>query len=126
MTASDPILIDSSGWMHYLTAGAKADLYLPYFTGDSSLLVPTIVVYEVRKVLLHKHSQTAADLFVSEALRRTVVPFDEQLALSSASVSMQYQLPMADAIVYATALLHGATLIVSDQHFQNLPGVLIL
>ncbi len=125
-TATDRILIDSSGWLEHITEDARADLYLPYFNGDKILLVPTIVLYEVRKILLRKHSQTIADIFVSEALRQFVVPLDEQIALDAASVSLKHQLAMADAIVYTTALRQQATLIASDDHFQNLPGVVLL
>ncbi len=124
--ATDRILIDSSGWLEHITEDARADLYLPYFNGDKILLVPTIVLYEVRKILLRKHSQTIADIFVSEALRQFVVPLDEQIALDAASVSLKHQLAMADAIVYTTALRQQATLIASDDHFQNLPGVVLL
>jgi len=127
MTGSkQPILIDSSGWLEYLTAGPKADPYAKHFTSDRTLLVPAIVIYEVTKILLRKHSKTAADAFLSQALRHTVVSFDEQLALSAASFSLQYHLPMADAIVYASAVSRGALLLVSDQHFSKIPGVLLI
>jgi predicted nucleic acid-binding protein len=125
-TATERILIDSSGWLEHITEDTKADLYLPYFNGDKILLVPTIVLYEVRKILLRKYSQTIADIFVSEALRQVVLPLDEQIALDAPSVSMKHQLAMADAIVYTTALRQQATLIASDDHFQNLPGVVLL
>jgi predicted nucleic acid-binding protein len=125
-TATDRFVIDSSGWLEHITEDAKADLYFPYFGGDKILLVPTIVIYEVRKILLRKHSQTIADIFVSEALRQVVVPLDEQIALDAASVSLRHQLAMADAIVYTTALRQKATLIASDDHFQNLPEVVLL
>jgi predicted nucleic acid-binding protein len=125
-TVTDRILIDSSGWLEHITEDAKADLYLPYFDGDKILLVPTIVLYEVRKILLRKHSQTIAEIFVSEALRQVVVPLDEQIAMEAASVSLKHHLAMADAIVYTTALRQQATLIASDDHFQNLPGVVLL
>ena len=125
-TATDRFVIDSSGWLEHITEDAKADLYFPYFGVDKILLVPTIVIYEVRKILLRKHSQTIADIFVSEALRQVVVPLDEQIALDAASVSLRHQLAMADAIVYTTALRQKATLIASDDHFQNLPEVVLL
>jgi len=125
-TATNRFVIDSSGWLEHITEDAKADLYSPYFRGDKILLVPTIVIYEVRKILLRKHSQTIADIFVSEALRQVVVPLDEQIALDAASLSLRHQLAMADAIVYTTALRQKATLIASDDHFQNLPEVVLL
>jgi len=40
-----------------------------------------------------------------------------------ASLSIDYKLPMADAIIYATARAHQAELITSDAHFSGLTGV---
>ena len=53
----------------------------------------------------------------------TVVPLDERLALDAADLSLRCKLPLADAVVYATAQAHGAVLVTGDAHFKTLPGV---
>ena len=124
---TDHILIDSSGWLEYITADTKAPLFMRYFDTDSRrLVVPTIVIYEVRKILLLRHSKIVADYFVSEALLHQVIPLDAQIALDAASLSVLHHLHMADALIYATAGAARAQLITSDAHFNNLPGVTIL
>jgi toxin FitB len=125
-SASDPVLIDSSGWLEYITSDSKADLFAPYLEGERPVLVPAIVLYEVRKILLQRQPKTIADLFVSEALRRTVVPVDQEIALAAAAISIQHELPMADALIYATAENRRAELVTSDAHFKGLPHVTIL
>lgn len=125
-SASEPVLVDSSGWLEYITSDAKADLFAPYLEGARSVLVPAIVLYEVRNLLLQRQPKTVGDLFVSEALRRTVVPVGEEIALAAAVFSLQYALPMADALIYATAERHGAELVTSDAHFKGLPNVTLL
>ncbi len=125
-TVSDPVLVDSSGWLEYITSDSKADLFAPYLEGQRPLLVPSIVLYEVRKILLQRQPKTVADFFVSEALRRTVVPVDQEVALSAAALSIQLELPMADALIYATAERNGAELVTSDSHFKGLPRVTLL
>jgi predicted nucleic acid-binding protein len=45
------------------------------------------------------------------------------LAIEAARLSLQHKLPTADAIIYATALMHGATLYTFDAHFKGLAGV---
>jgi len=125
-TVSDPALVDSSGWLEYITSDLKADLFAPYLEGERPVLVPAIVLYEVRKILLQRQPKTIADLFVSEALRRTVVPVDQEIALSAAVISVQHELPMADALIYATAEINGAELVTSDAHFKGLPRVTFL
>lgn len=126
MTASELLLVDSSGWLEYITGDEKADAFGAVFQGSAQVLVPTIVVYEVFKILLLRAGKTEANLFLSEALRRTVVDLTETLALAAASCSIDRKLPMADAIIYATAQAHGAELITSDTHFAGLPGVTVL
>jgi toxin FitB len=125
-TASDPVLVDSSGWLEYITSDSKADLFSPYLEGQRPVLISTIVLYEVRKILLQRQPKTVADLFVSEALRRTVVPVDQEIALAAAAISIQYELPMADALIYATAERHGAEVVTSDSHFKGLTRVTLL
>jgi predicted nucleic acid-binding protein len=125
-TVSDPVLVDSSGWLEYITSDSKADLFAPYLEGDRPVLVPVIVLYEVRKVLLQRQPKTVADLFVSEALRRTVVSIDQEIALSASVISIQHELPMADALIYATAERNGAELVTSDAHFKGLARVTLI
>jgi predicted nucleic acid-binding protein len=125
-SASDPVLVDSSGWLEYITSDSKADLFSPYLEGQRPVLVPAIVLYEVRKLLLQRQPKTVADLFVSEALRHTVVSVDQEIALAAAVISIQYELPMADALIYATAERHGAEVVTSDSHFKGLPRVTLL
>ena len=124
--ASEPVVLDSSIWLEYLTDDAKAESFAPYLEGSLSVLVPTIVLYEVRKVLLNKESKTLADIFYSEAIKRTIVPFGELLALKAAELSISHTLSMADAIIYATAKHYGAQFITSDSHFANIPDVTLL
>ena len=125
-TASSLIVIDSSGWLEFITLDTKADLYAPYFADAGLLLMPAIVLFEVRKVLLARHSKTLADEFVSQALRLRFVPIDEDMALNGAAFSVQSQLPMGDALIYECAHAHQAQLVTSDAHFANLPNVTIL
>ncbi len=125
-SASDPVVVDSSGWLEYLTEDDKADAFIPYLEGGERVLVPTIVLYEVRKILLLRRGKSQADIFVSLALRNLIVPLDERVALAAAELSIHHQLPMADAIIYATAQLKAAQLVTTDPHFSGLPGVTVL
>jgi predicted nucleic acid-binding protein len=124
--ASDLFLVDSSGWVEFIGDGPLAEKFAPYFEREEHLLVPVIVLYEVYKKLLSAQVSTAADRFLSAALRARVVPIDERLALLSARISLDRRLAMADAMIYATALAAGAHLITSDSHFQGLAEVTVI
>ena len=119
-------VVDSSGWLEYIAADTKAELFRPYLQGERPILVPTIVIYEVRKILLLQQTQVLADFFVSEALRHSVIPVDQEIALAAAVVSIQHGLAMADALLYATAEKRAAEFVTSDSHFKGLPGVTLL
>jgi predicted nucleic acid-binding protein len=125
-TASEPVIVDSSGWLEYLTDGSKADAFAPYLERNLDALLPSVVIYEVRKILILKKDKTLADIFISEAFRRKIVLFDELLAIKAAEMSAFHKLSMADAIIYATAKQFSAQLITSDAHFANVPGVTLL
>jgi predicted nucleic acid-binding protein len=124
--ASDLFLVDSSGWVEFIGDGPLAEKFAPYFEREEHLLVPVIVLYEVYKKLLSAQVSTAADRFLSAALRARVVPIDERLALLAARISLDRRLAMADAMIYATALAAGAHLITSDSHFQGLAEVTVI
>src|SRR5262249_5487023 len=112
MTASkssaELVVVDSSGWLEYLTGGEKAEQFEAPLSDPLRLLVPSIVVYEVRKVLLRNSARTQADIFLSQALRGAPVAFDERLALGAAEYAIEKKLAMADAIIYTTARHYNA------------------
>jgi predicted nucleic acid-binding protein len=118
---SELFLVDSSGWIEFLGDGPLAEQFAPYFEHEERLIVPAIVLYEVYKKLLSVRGSSAADRFLSAASRARVVPIDDRLALLAARISLDRRLAMAEAMIYATALVAGAHLVTSDPHFQGLP-----
>ena len=85
-----------------------------------------IEVYEVYKVIRRDLSEERALEAVSALRGATIAPLDESLALEAADVSLARGLAMADAIVYATAMRHGATLVTGDADFDGLPGTRVM
>ena len=116
-------VIDSSGWIEFATGGVLADRYETHLGDLSAVLTPSIVVYEVYKRLKRDASQAAADAIAAEMGKTRIIPLDDRLALLAAEASLALGLPMADAVVYATAQAFGATLVTSDADFKDLPRV---
>jgi toxin FitB len=123
---SELFLVDSSGWIEFLGDGPRAEKFAPYFEREDRLIVPTIVIYEAYKKLLSAQGSSIADRFLSAALRGRVVPIDERLAVLAARISLERRLAMADAFIYATALVEGAHLVTMDAHFQRLPHATVI
>jgi predicted nucleic acid-binding protein len=124
-SASELYLVDSSGWLEYVTDDSKAAAFGHYLEGEDSVVVPSIVVYEVYKHLAKHRGRTLADRFMSQALHRRVVPMDETIALAAANASLDHRLATVDAIVYATARVCQAQLVTANTHLRGLPGVII-
>lgn len=117
------ILVDSSGWIEFFTAGANAGKYLRYLKRPSEIVTPTIVLYEVYKLVKRERTEEEALLAVAQIQKTRLVPLSESLALAAADVSLEYRLAMADAIVYATAQAEDAELVTGDKDLRGLPRV---
>ncbi len=127
-SASDRIIVDSSGWIAYLGGGPKADEFATYLESQATLLLPSIVLYEVYKKLYREQGKGLADEFLSQAFGfgERLIPLTLELAALASKASLDEHLPMADAIIYATAQHQQAQLVTADAHFSNLHGVTVL
>lgn len=123
-SGSDLYVVDSSGWLEYLTEDTKSAAFGHYLETET-VLVPAIVLCEVYKHVARQRGRNVADRFVTQALQRRVVPLDESIALAAGNLSIEHRLNMPDAIVYATARVCQALLVTADTHFRGLPGVII-
>lgn len=120
------ILIDSCGWIEFLADGPLAREYEPFFVEESKIITPTIVLYEVFKKVQQEQGKEKALVVTAQIQKTRLVPFDEYLAIMAADASLRWNLPLADAIVYATAIYNKSKVVTSDQHFCNLPEVIFI
>lgn len=118
------IIVDSCGWLEFYTDGSLADQYAGYLNELQNIVTPVIIIYEVYKKIKRERSEADALFAVGPMHKTNVVPLDTQLALLAADVSLEFSLPMADALVYATACLYNCQVVTSDRHFKDLKGVI--
>ena len=119
-------LVDSSGWLEFFTDGPLALKYFHYLEKLPDVVAPTLVIYEVYKRIKKERSEEEALLAIAHMGKAKIVDLDDTLALSAADISLKYNLSMADAIIYATALQENAKLVTSDVHFYQLNNVIFL
>lgn len=119
-------LVDSSGWLEFFTDGPLADAYSRHLNRPADVVTPTLVLYEVYKVIKRQRGEETALTAVGHMGKTGLVPLSDSIALTAADVSLEHHLAMADAVVYATALSERATLITSDADLGKLPGVIYL
>jgi toxin FitB len=119
------ISVDSYGWIERFTNGPKARAYNRIIDSvePEELVTSVVVLYEVyRKVKKIKGEEDALEA-VASLSQTKVVTADQTLSLEAADYSIEHELHMADAIVYATARQHSAELYTSDDDLKGLPGV---
>jgi predicted nucleic acid-binding protein len=119
------ILIDSSVWIEFFSGGPKAKAVERYLKPPHKIVLPSIVSYEVyKKIKSFKGEQVAVLLLAQmERLSAVAISFDQPLAVQAADISLQHKIPMADAMIYSSALVSDATVVTMDVHFKGLPRV---
>lgn len=116
-------ILDSSGWMEWLSDGPGAENFLPLLSAPDQLVVPAVTIYEtLRWALAQTDVERAQRLAVRMRLSR-VVDLDAGLAVDAANVANQHKMGMADSMIYATAQRYNAELWTQDADFAGLPGV---
>ena len=116
-------LVDTSAWIEWLIGspvGAALAVALP---DKGQWLVPTIVQLELAKWLRREVGEDKADQVIAFTETCFVVDLDTSVALAAAEFCVRHKLATADAIVYATAVAHGADLLTCDRYFDGLSGV---
>lgn len=118
-----PVLLDSSCWIEYFLGSARGRGYLPPIQEPESLIVPTICLYEVLRRLSRQVGVSAASALVVEMRQGLIVELSEDLALAAVELGLRHRLPLADSIIYASALAHNAEVWTQDEDFDGLEHV---
>jgi predicted nucleic acid-binding protein len=116
-------IVDSSGWLAYFADELNAKHFLTPLSDSTLLVVPTVTIYEVFKVILRESSENEALQAVVAMQKGTVVELNAPLAIAASKLSLEYNLPIADSIILATAQEFKAILWTQDSDFKNISNV---
>ena len=116
-------LIDTCGWIEWFLDDVLAEQFSPYFQQISNIIVPTVLQYELYKWVCRERDEETAQAIIEVTKQSKIIVLDTDLALLAAKLASQYQLSVADALIYATAQQEQVKLITSDNHFSELPNV---
>lgn len=116
-------ILDSSAWLECLDGGPNVKHFGPILRKLPDLIIPAIVLTEVRKVALKQRNLSLANDVTKSMREGIIIPADTEISILAADLFSQHQLALADSIIYATALTHKATLWTQDEDFQGLPRV---
>ena len=118
-----PDILDSSAWLECLEDGPNTIHFGPILLKLPDLIVPTIVITEVRKVALKQCPHEKAEEVTRAMLSGILIHIDEDIAVSAADLFIKHKLPLADSLIYAVALAQNAILWTQDVDFNGLPNV---
>lgn len=116
-------LVDTCGWIEWLTDGPLADRFGPYLAEPADLVVPTSLQFELYKWVKRERGEPEALEVIALTDGADIAPLTTAIALLAADLALDHRLSFADALIYATAHQKQVPLITSDDHFEGLAGV---
>ena len=116
-------VVDSSGWIEYLSRGRNFDAFIEPIYNSDELLVPSVVISEVFRRIYRMRGEAEAYNVVARMLVNTVISLDADIAVLTGELSIEHRLALADSIIYATARAYSAMLWTQDSDFEGLEGV---
>ena len=116
-------IVDSSGWLSYFAGDKNAGSFAKPIESIDKLLVSSITITEVFKSILRQRDEASAIEAIAHMEQGQVAVLDSRLAVDAACFGIEYKLPLADSIIYATAQKYGAVLWTQDADFKGLDGV---
>ena len=116
-------LVDSCGWLEYLADGPNATFFAPAIENTEELLVPTLCILEVFKRVLQQRGEDAALQAAALMQQGQVIDLDSGTAVTAAKIGHDIKLPLADAVIVATARIHHAVIWTQDSDLKDVEGV---
>jgi len=116
-------LVDSCGWLEYLADGPNASFFAPAIENTDVLLVPTLCILEVFKRVLQQRGEDAALQAAALMQQGQVIDLDSGTAVTAAKIGHEIKLPLADAVIVATARIHNAVIWTQDSDLKDIEGV---
>jgi len=112
-------IVDSSGWLEYFIDGPNADEFEIPLLDLKHLIVPSIIVFEVFKVILRERDEKSALLVSSLMKQGKIVDLNFQISIQASKISHKNKIPMADSIILSTAYNYNAIIWTQDIDFKN-------
>ena len=116
-------VIDSSAWLSWFAGDGNADAFAAAIEASDEMVVPSITLTEVFKTILRQRGEDPALEAIAHMQQGTVAVLDAGLAVDAASLGVEFKLPLADSIIYATARRYSAVVWTQDADFDGLDDV---
>jgi len=116
-------LVDSSGWLEYLSDSKNAKNFAKAIENTEELLVSSINIYEIYKKILKEKDENTALQILGLMRQAKVIDVTSSIAIEAAKLSYEKNIPMADSIIYTTARINDAIVWTQNVDFKGLESV---
>ena len=107
-------VVDSSAWLSFFAGDKNAGLFSKPIEAIDNLVVPSITITEVFKSVLRQRNEESAFEATAHMQQGNVIALDGELAVNAAFFGVEFKLPLADSIIYATAQKYEAVIWTQD------------
>ena len=94
-------------------------------TGEK--MVSALTIYELHRLNLKKLDKASAlqrSRFIANEFK--VINVDYEIAITSAAISNEHKISLADSVIAATAFREGCPLVSDDRHFREIEDLKLL
>lgn len=116
-------LVDSSGWLEYFTDDKNAKFFAPVIENTEELIVSTINIYEIYKKIIIEQDENSALEAIALMHQAKVIDVTSEISIEAARLSAKIKIPMADSLIYISAIKNSAIVWTQDYDFKNLDDV---
>ena len=116
-------VVNSSAWLSFFAGDANAGVFSTPIENIEKLIVPSITITEVFKYIFRQRGEDLALQAIAHMEQGRVVSLGSSLAIDAARYGIDYKLPLADSIIYATGQKFSALIWTQDIDFKTLEGV---
>jgi predicted nucleic acid-binding protein len=115
--------LDTSAWIEITHDGPNAPKFAKAVEKAETIIVSTISIYEIARYTTRVADENATAEILSCLYQYNPTSITSEIAELAATLGPRHKLAMADALIYATARSHNATLWTQDSDFEGLPHV---
>lgn len=116
-------IIDSTFWIEYFANYNYIEILNPLLEDQQKVIIPTLIITEVYKKLFLIMYYDTAKIYISQFLSFKIVENDVNIAVESSELGIKHKPPLADSIIYATAIKFITEIYTFVKHFEGLPNV---
>ena len=107
-----------------LFSGSKIGLQVKeLIENEDEILISSLTIYEAGTFIERKYGKEVSEEYLRSIEDNwSIIDVDREVARSAISLKMEFKLPMADCLIYASARKNNARIVSGCKHFRSISG----